>query len=46
MTSPTPADTAGVLLMGYGSPNGSQDLLGYLTEVLHGRRPSEEMVAE
>ena len=36
----------GVLLMGYGSPSGPGDLPGYLTEVLHGRSPSEEMVAE
>ncbi|MGI0053489.1 MAG: ferrochelatase, partial [Thermoplasmata archaeon] len=36
----------GVLLMGYGSPNGAADLPEYLAEVLHGPRPSEEMVAE
>ena len=36
----------GVLLMGYGSPSGPEDLPGYLTEVLHGTAPSEEMVAE
>jgi protoporphyrin/coproporphyrin ferrochelatase len=41
----SPASTA-VLLMGYGSPNGADDLPSYLTEVLHGRRPSPEMVAE
>ncbi|MEM0129305.1 MAG: ferrochelatase [Thermoplasmata archaeon] len=36
----------GVLLMGYGSPSGPEDLPGYLTEVMHGRRPSEDTVAE
>jgi protoporphyrin/coproporphyrin ferrochelatase len=35
-----------VLLMGYGSPNGSEDLRAYLADVLHGQTPSEEMVAE
>jgi protoporphyrin/coproporphyrin ferrochelatase len=35
-----------VLLMGYGSPNGPNDLEGYLAEVLHGTRPSPEMVEE
>lgn len=43
--SPSPETTA-VLLMGYGSPNGADDLPEYLTDVLHGRRPSAEMVAE
>ena len=33
-----------VLLMGYGSPDGPDDIPSYLAEVLHGRRPSEEMV--
>ena len=32
--------------MGYGSPNGAEDLPEYLSEVLHGRRPSDEVVAE
>jgi len=36
----------GVLLLGYGSPAGPEDLPGYLTEVLGGRRPSPEMVKE
>jgi protoporphyrin/coproporphyrin ferrochelatase len=36
----------GVLLMGYGSPNGPDDLEGYLAEVLHGATPSPEMVTE
>jgi ferrochelatase len=35
-----------VLLMGYGSPTGPEDLEGYLAEVLHGTRPSPEMVTE
>ncbi len=38
--------TTGVLLMGYGSPNGSGDLPAYLADVLHGATPSPEMVAE
>ena len=41
----SPATTA-VLLMGYGSPNGAEDLPSYLTDVLHGRSPPAEMVAE
>jgi protoporphyrin/coproporphyrin ferrochelatase len=32
--------------MGYGSPNGAEDLPDYLTDVLHGHAPSPEMVAE
>jgi ferrochelatase len=36
---------AGVLLMGYGSPSGAQDLPGYLTEILH-RPPTPETVRE
>lgn len=35
-----------VLLMGYGSPRGADDLPEYLAEVLHGRPPPKEMVAE
>lgn len=35
-----------VLLMGYGSPSGPEDIRPYLGEVLHGRAPSEEMVEE
>lgn len=36
----------GVLLMGYGSPSGPEALPGYLTEVMHGRTPSDATVAE
>jgi ferrochelatase len=32
--------------MGYGSPNGADDLPSYLAEVLHGRVPDAEMVTE
>ena len=39
-------DGTGVLLMGYGSPAGPEDLPGYLTEVLGGRAPSPELVQE
>ncbi|MCI4343402.1 MAG: ferrochelatase [Thermoplasmata archaeon] len=39
-------ETNAVLLMGYGSPNGAADLPEYLAEVLHGRPPSSEMIAE
>ena len=35
-----------VLLMGYGSPSGPQEIRPYLSEVLHGRVPSDEMVEE
>ena len=35
-----------VLLMGYGSPSGPADIRLYLSEVLHGRSPSDEMVEE
>jgi len=35
-----------ILLMGYGSPSGSEDLPGYLSEVLGGRTPPPEMVRE
>ena len=35
-----------VLLMGYGSPAGPEDLPGYLSEVLHGRPPPADMVEE
>jgi protoporphyrin/coproporphyrin ferrochelatase len=38
--------TRAALLMGYGSPNGADDLPSYLTEVLHGSPPSDAMVAE
>ena len=44
MTDPGTPDA--VLLLGYGSPQGPEDLPGYLAEVLHGRTPSPEMVAE
>ncbi len=40
------AESNAILLMGYGSPNGADDLPEYLAEVLHGRPPSSEMVAE
>jgi ferrochelatase len=46
MTDRASREGTAVLLMGYGSPNGAADLPSYLTEVLHGRRPSEEMVAD
>jgi protoporphyrin/coproporphyrin ferrochelatase len=46
MTRAATADASGVLLMAYGSPNGSPDLAEYLTDVLHGQPPSPEMVAE
>ena len=46
MTPSSSPETTAVLLMGYGSPNGADDLPEYLTDVLHGRRPSAEMVAE
>jgi ferrochelatase len=35
-----------VLLMGYGSPNGPAEIPGYLTEVLHGRVPTDAMVED
>ncbi len=35
-----------VLLMGYGSPRGPEDLPGFLREVLGGREPPAEMVRE
>jgi protoporphyrin/coproporphyrin ferrochelatase len=46
MTETDTASSTAVLLMGYGSPNGADDLPEYLTDVLHGRAPSAEMVAE
>jgi protoporphyrin/coproporphyrin ferrochelatase len=46
MSGPTSEPRSAVLLMGYGSPNGSTDLPEYLADVLHGQRPSEAMVAE
>jgi ferrochelatase len=46
MTGPEPAETTAVLLMGYGSPNGADDLPTYLADVLHGQSPSPSMVAE
>jgi len=45
MSAPKGTGRAGVLLMGYGSPSGAQDLPGYLTEILH-RAPSPELVQE
>ena len=46
MTEQSNRESTAVLLMGYGSPNGSADLASYLADVLHGQRPSEAMVAE
>lgn len=46
MTEETNVEGTGVLLMGYGSPAGPEDLPGYLTDVLAGRPPSPEMVRE
>ena len=46
MTGRASTDDRAVLLMGYGSPNGADDLPSYLEDVLHGRKPSAEMVAE
>jgi protoporphyrin/coproporphyrin ferrochelatase len=47
MTGPKrSAEETGVLLMGYGSPNGADDLEEYLKEVMHGKSPSPETVAE
>lgn len=43
--SPDPG-TSAVLLMGYGSPNGAEDLPSYLADVLHGTSPPPSMVAE
>ncbi len=41
-----PGEGTGVLLMGYGSPNGPEDLPAYLREVMHGREPAPETVEE
>lgn len=46
MSARTPEGPSAVLLMGYGSPTGADDLPAYLAEVMHGRRPPPEMVAE
>ena len=46
MTERSPPEHTAVLLMGYGSPNGADDLPEYLAEVLHGEAPLPEMVAE
>jgi protoporphyrin/coproporphyrin ferrochelatase len=46
LTETSSPDGKGVLLMGYGSPSGADDLPSYLEDVLHGRKPSAEMVAE
>jgi protoporphyrin/coproporphyrin ferrochelatase len=46
MTGPEPAESTAILLMGYGSPNGADDLPTYLADVLHGQSPSAAMVAE
>jgi len=35
-----------VLLMGYGSPSGPDDIRPYLAEVLHGRAPPDDLVEE
>lgn len=46
MTPAVLPEGTGVLLLGYGSPAGPEDLPGYLSEVLGGRSPSPEMVVE
>ncbi len=46
MSGRSSPEETGVLLMGYGSPSGPEDLPGYLTDVLGGRPPSSEMVRE
>ncbi len=46
MTKTNDPEHTGVLLMGYGSPNGASDLPEYLGDVLHGKAPPPEMVAE
>ncbi len=46
MSGAPSAETTAVLMMGYGSPNGAEDLPAYLADVLHGHPPSPEMVAE
>ena len=46
MIGRTSTEARGVLLMGYGSPNGAEDLPSYLEDVLHGHTPSADMVAE
>jgi protoporphyrin/coproporphyrin ferrochelatase len=46
MTATAAPPRSAALLMGYGSPNGADDLPSYLAEVLHGEAPSAEMVAE
>jgi protoporphyrin/coproporphyrin ferrochelatase len=46
MTGTDSPSSTGVLLMGYGSPNGADDLPEYLADVLHGRAPPADMVAE
>jgi len=46
MNSDVVEEPVAVLLMGYGSPNGADDLPSYLAEVLHGRAPAPDVVAE
>lgn len=46
MTQASPRGRTAALLMGYGSPNGADDLPSYLADVLHGRPPSADMVAD
>jgi protoporphyrin/coproporphyrin ferrochelatase len=46
MTEKDASGTSATLLMGYGSPNGADDLPSYLADVLHGHPPSPAMVAE
>jgi ferrochelatase len=46
MTGIPDPGTDAVLLMGYGSPDGSADLPEYLRDVLHGQRPSPAMIEE
>jgi protoporphyrin/coproporphyrin ferrochelatase len=46
MSDPSRDATTAVLLMGYGSPNGADDLPAYLQDVMHGQVPSPGLVAE
>lgn len=46
MTGNERSPESAVLLMGYGSPTGPEDLTGYLSEVLGGRLPPREMVQD
>ena len=46
MTERSETAGLGVLLIGYGSPRGPEDLRGFLREVMAGREPSASVVAE